>query len=228
MKTTPAHLQKLAFFTEVTQDVCRRILSPSNIEEMSALDGNRMLSPMAGQAQLLNSYYAKLSVPIDELMAAHPTLTEHRPNSFFECLQFISALCVATTWLPDGEETRQIKEKAKSIDALGFALLTEGKWQAMQAMAQARDEESIQYTLSESFKRKPDINLEDTLGMIRASKEQIVSRSSILNDPDRPLGYSRVWDEWDRNTRESLRYFERRLNALNEALARAFPSAPAA
>jgi hypothetical protein len=225
MKTTPAKLQKAAFFKDVTQDVCQRILSPNNIEEMSALDGNRMPSPMAGQAPLLNSYYTELSVPIDGLMAAHPTLTEHRPNSFFECLQFISALCVAMARFPDNEETIPVKEQAKRIDALAYAFLTEGKWQAMQEAAQARDEESIQYTLSESFKRKPDIELDDTLGMIRASKEQIISRASILDDPDRPLGYSCAWDEWDRQTRESLPYFERRLAVLNEALARVFPSA---
>jgi uncharacterized protein YycO len=226
MRTTPATLQKAPYLADVTSDVCKRILSPENIEEMSALDGDRMPSPMAGQAALLSGYYAKLAVPIDELMAEHPTLTEHRPNSFFECLQFISALCVAMSRFPDNEETYPVKEKAKRIDALAYALLTEGKWQAMQEAAQARDEESIQYTLSESFKRKPDINLEDTLGMIRASREQIISRASILDDPDRPLGYSRAWDEWDRHTRDSLPYFERRLAALNEALARAFPSTP--
>ena len=69
---------------------------------MNALDGVRMPSPMAGQSALFPSYFAALSVPIDTLMTEHPTLTEHKPTSFFECLQFISALCMAASWLPDG------------------------------------------------------------------------------------------------------------------------------
>ncbi|MGY8635334.1 hypothetical protein RAD15_22920 [Bradyrhizobium sp. 14AA] len=228
MRVTPAWLQKSPHFHDVTDDLCRRILSPNNIEEMNALDGARMPSPMAGQSALFRSYFGRLCEPIDELMAAHPTLTEHKPTNFFECLQFISALCRAASWLPDGEEEREVKRKARVIDALAFELLSEGKLQAMEGAAEARDEESIQYTLSESFKPDPDINLDDTVGMIRATRAQIISRSSILNDPERPPGHSMAWDEWERHTRRCLAYFERRLSALTEALDRAFPSAPKA
>ncbi|MEA2899137.1 MAG: hypothetical protein QOJ84_4752 [Bradyrhizobium sp.] len=225
MRVTPAWLQKSPHFHDVTDDICKRILSPSNIEEMNALDGVRMPSPMAGQSALFRSYFAALSVPIDALMTEHPALTEHKPTTFFECLQFISALCMAASWLPDGEEEREVKRKAKLIDTLAYKLLSEGKLRAMEEAAEARDEASILYTLSESFKPDPDIDLDDTVGMIRATRAQILSRSSILNDPDRPPGHSLAWDEWERHTRRSLVYFERRLNALTEALGRAFPSA---
>ncbi len=181
---------------------------------------------MAGQSALFRSCFGWLCEPINELMAAHPTLTEHKPTNFFECLQFISALCRAASWLPDGEEEREVKRRASTIDALAFELLSEGKLQAMEDATEARDEESIQYTWSESFKPDPDINLDDTVGMIRATRSQIISRASILNDPERPPGHSMAWDEWEKYTRRSLAYFERRLSALTEALDRAFPAAP--
>jgi uncharacterized protein YycO len=228
MRTTPATLQKLAQFVDVTSDVCKRVLSPCNIEEMSALDGDRTPSLMGGQSKLMNSYYLQISVPIDQLMARHQTLTEHRPNSFFECLKFVSSLCMAASWLPDSDETAEIRKMAERIDALGFALLREGKLEAMEAATEAHDNEIIRYTLEESYKEDPDIDLEDTQSLIRASREQIQSRLSILNDPDRPPGVSLFWDEWTRMTRGSVTYFENRITKLSEALERAFPDAPAA
>jgi hypothetical protein len=226
MKTTPAKLQKSAHFTDATTDVLKRVLSPENIEEMSALDGDRRPSPMAGQAKLLNTYYSALSVPIDDLMATYPGLIGPRPSSFFECLLFISTMCLGVRELPDTEEAFDIRQRANAIDELAFTLLSEGKWQAMETNVEAVDDQSMLYTLSESFKADPDIDLDDTLDVIRQSRDQIRSRGSILNDPARPAGHSLVWDEWAKLTRNSLRYFEKRISVLTEALERAHPNAP--
>ncbi|WP_338702080.1 YiiX/YebB-like N1pC/P60 family cysteine hydrolase (plasmid) [Bradyrhizobium sp. 26S5] len=222
MKTTPATLEKSAHFADVTSDVFVSVLSPSNIEEMSALDGDRAVSPMAGQSKLLNSYYAKLSVPIDEFFAQYPTLTLKKPTSFFECLPFINSACIAANRLPDHPEANKAREQVRFIDDLAFELLLEGKWQAMMKAAQAIDDEGMRYSLEESFKADPDVNLADTLGMIKATQDQIVSRSSILIDP---VGQSHVWDEWVRMTHEAVSELNTRLNVLNEVLERVFPSA---
>ncbi|MDP3692136.1 hypothetical protein [Bradyrhizobium sp.] len=228
MKTTPATLQKSAHFSDVTSDVLKCVLSPENIEEMSALDGDRQPSPMAGQAKLLNGYYLALSVPIDELMAAYPGLIGPRPSSFFECLRFISTMCLGVREMPQTEETQDIRERAKAIDQLAFTLLSEGKWQAMEASAEALDDQSMLYTLNESFKANPDIDLDATLAVIRQSRDQIRSRASILDDPAKPPGHSLVWDEWVTLTKNSLSYFEKRIRVLSEALGRAYPDPPKA
>jgi hypothetical protein len=49
-KTTPATLEKMAGLIDVTDQVFRKILSPPNIEAMSALDGDRVesLRPATG------------------------------------------------------------------------------------------------------------------------------------------------------------------------------------
>ncbi|NEV75916.1 hypothetical protein DYI24_02505 [Rhodopseudomonas sp. BR0C11] len=224
LKVTPAWLQKSPHFQDVTDSICTRILSPSNIEEMSALDGVRIPSPLAGQSALFRSYFNTLSAPIAELLAAHPTLTECEPTTFFELLEFISSLCRATSRLPDGQAERDVKCRVARIDELAAELLSEGSLRTMEDAAEARDEESIRYTLTESFKPNPDINFDDLVGMVRSTRSQIASRSSVLDDPERPPGHSMAWDEWEKHTRQSLVYFERRLSALTEALQRAFPT----
>lgn len=228
MKTTPASLQKSAHFEDVTTDVLKRVPSFENVEDMSALDGDRMPSPMAGQAKLLFGYYSALLAPIDELMAAYPGLLSFRPTSFFQCLDMIGALCFEVDKLPDTFEAHDLRQRTKAIDELAYKLLSEGKWQAMQTAAEAVDNKSMHYTLEESFKPDPDIDLEGTLGFIRQTRDQIRSRTSILDDPGRPPGYSLVWDEWIRLTHVSLQYFEKRSSVLTEALGRAYPNAPSA
>ncbi|VIO68830.1 hypothetical protein CI1B_23790 [Bradyrhizobium ivorense] len=228
MKTTPATLQRSARFADVTTDVLKRVLSFENIEDMSALDGDRRPSPMAGQAKLLFEYYSALLIPIDALMATYPGLLSFRPTSFFQCLDMIGALCFEVDKLPDTFEANDLRQRTGVIDELAFKLLSEGKWQAMQTAAEAIDDKSMRYTLEESFKPDPDIDLEGTLGFIRQTRDQIRSRASILNDPERPPGHSLVWDEWIRLTHLSLQYFEKRLSVLTEALGRAYPNAPSA
>jgi hypothetical protein len=151
MKTTPETLENLKGFTDVTKQAFVRILSPSNIEDMSALDGDRRLSPLAGQAKLMNSYYVKLSHLIDELIAAHPPLAEYRPTTFFGCLPFINHICAAATRFPPGVEADNLRVQVKLIDDLAFDLLSEGKLQEMERAAEAVDDETMRYSLAQSF-----------------------------------------------------------------------------
>jgi hypothetical protein len=139
-------------------------------------------------------------------------------------LPFISALCAAIDRLPQGAETDKARARIKSIDGLAFDLLSEGKLRAMLGAARAIDETSMQYSLTESFKPDPDVNLTDTLGLIRGTRAQIASRSSILNDPTHLVGQSQAWDEWVNITEETVRDLNTRLALLNEVRARVFPS----
>jgi hypothetical protein len=225
MKTTPATLENLKGFADVTAQAFERILSPSNIEDMSALDGDRRVSPFAGQAKLLNSYYVKLSHPIDDLIAAHPPLAEFEPTTFFGCLPFINHICAAANRFPPDVEADKLRAQVKLIDDLAFELLSEGKLQEMEKAAEAIEDETMRYSLEQSLESDPDVDLNDTLRMIKATRDQIASRSSILNDPETPPGLSRAWDKWTEITEENLRYFDKRLRSLNKILARVFPSA---
>jgi hypothetical protein len=225
MKTTPETLENVKGFTDVTAQGFERILSPNNIEAMSALDGDRGVSPFAGQAKLLKSYYVQLSHPIDDLIVTHPPLAVYRPTTFFGCLPFINHICAAAQRFPPGVEADKLRILVKIIDDLAFDLLSEGKLQEMGKAAKAIDDKTMQYSLEQSFEADPDVDLNDTLRMIKATRDQIASRSSILNDPETPPGLSRAWDKWTEIAEENLQYFDKRLRILNEILARAFPSA---
>lgn len=92
MKVKSATLEKATYFEDVTSDAFVRILSLSNVEELSALDGHRGAFPYAGQAGLFQSYCDVL-LPligkfIDEMPVAPYTT---KPTSFLECIMFIRA-----------------------------------------------------------------------------------------------------------------------------------------
>jgi hypothetical protein len=65
MKTTPATLEKSAHFVDVTSQVFMRILSPNNIEEMSALDGDRIPSPMFGHMNMSGVAHVQIGFVAD-------------------------------------------------------------------------------------------------------------------------------------------------------------------
>jgi hypothetical protein len=221
MKVTPAVLEKADYFVNVTSQVFMRILSPNNIERMSALDGDRIASPMAIQTALFGSYYAIVGPRIRSFIASHPSFGYRNPVSFFECLTFIIDALVACNKSPHNIEREYVLAELKSIDDDMLSLLVQGKLEEMYRAAELVDEDSIRYSISESFEANPDINLVDTQGLIVSTKAQIDSRSSIFDDLQR--GYSRTWDEWLRIQETVIRMQVNRLRVLQEVMARVFP-----
>lgn len=223
-KMTPASLEMSECFADVTPDAFLKILAPRNIEEMSALDGDRLPSPLGGQTKLFNSYYATLAPLINAFLDQYPGFPSQPPLSLIDCIDFIITTLAVCQRLPrSGEVERAIRE-LKVIDEVAFNLLAEGKWQEMQKAAQARDDASHHNLIAQSFMAKPDISLADLEGIIRATEFQIVSRSSILNDTARPLGASRAWDEWVNIAQEVIASLTNRLTILNEVKRRVFPT----
>lgn len=223
MKVTPAALERAMYFTDVTSEAFVKILSPSNIEYMSAWDGERAVSPMAGQAELFQSYYQVVSPLFLKFIEETPVLTfEKKPTSFLECVQLIAEASRACEELPDavGETPRR---EIKLIDDVASELLADGRMDDMQKAATANDEASLQDTITQSFEATPDINLEDTRGMIVATRQQIASRSSILRDSGL-RGRSRVMDKWIEISEEVVGVLNRRLLGLEEVFARVFPT----
>ena len=83
MKVTPATLEKANYFTNVTEDVFVRILSPRNIEEMGALDGDRQSSPMEQEVYLFQEFSGICLPKIREFIKTTPEITfELVPTTF--------------------------------------------------------------------------------------------------------------------------------------------------
>lgn len=224
MKVTPAVLEKATFFTDITDAVFSRILSPNNIEEMSALDGDRAPTPLGAQAELFQDYCSVLLPMIRDYIASTPQITFTKiPSSFMECVMFIGAACRVSGNMNTSAATDQ-KEKIAKIDDIAFKMLTDQRFEEMQRAAIASDEESLQYTIAQSFLSDPDIDLEDTRSLIAVTREQISSRSSILEFEGLEVSRSgKKWLEISANTVEALK---RRMAALEESFRRAFPKEP--
>jgi hypothetical protein len=222
MKVTPATLEKAAYFTDATADVFVRILSPSNIEYMSALDGDRVTSPLGGQAELFQGYCDVLLPMIQEFIDGTPELTiTKRPTSFLECVFFIAAARRTCDELPDAIAADP-RRKIAAIDDTAYDLLADGRYEEIQNIATAMDEGSLRYTIAQSFAADPDIDRKATRGLIVATRQQIASRSPMLQDPQL-RGRARVTDKWIEITEEVVEVLNRRLLGLEEAFARVFP-----
>lgn len=222
MKVTPATLEKAAYFTDATEDVFVRFLSPSNIEDMSAFDGNRVTSPFGGQAGLFQDYCEILLPMIGAFIDGTPELTiTKRPTSFLECVFFIAIARRTCGELPDAISADP-RRKIAAIDDAAYDLLADGRYGKMREIATTMDEETLQYTIAQSLAVDPDINREATRGLIAATRQQIASRSTMLQDPQL-RGRARVMDKWIEDTEQIVGVLNRRLLGLEEAFARVFP-----
>jgi hypothetical protein len=127
-KVTPAFLEQANCFQDVTQDVFIKILSPNNIEQMSALDGERVVSPLSAQANVLNAYHSKLSPLIKDFTLRYTSLTPHKlPTSFLESLSFIDTIHSVFDGRPLSEEGRNALKELQVIDTFAYDLLASGE-----------------------------------------------------------------------------------------------------
>ena len=123
--------------------------------------------------------------------------------------------------LRTGTEAENTYQHLRSIDQAAYDLLASGGLREMLKQAGEYEDENNQYTMSESFKSNPDIDENNTIGLIQATKEQIAARSSIFADSS-TMGISLVWDEWLKITQEIIDVLVRRLQVLKEVRQRTF------
>jgi hypothetical protein len=204
--------------SDVTQEVVERILAPANIELMNALDGDRQPSPFSGQARLLGSYYKSIA-PVIRSWINKYEVGVIPPNTFFECLIFIVDK-MKEVGRAGFDEGSKIRKELVHIDDSMCALLLDGKLKEMLTEATLLDEQESKRILDESFKPDPDIDPDKLKEILQVTAQQIASRSSILNDVERPSGVSKAWDEWCEITRETLKAFILRKQVLEEVVSR--------
>jgi hypothetical protein len=210
-------LEKANFFTDVTAEVFVRVLSPRNVEEMSALDGDRQPSPTEKQVKLFQEFSGILLPKIREFIKTTPEATFTLiPTTFLECVPFIEGARRFCEEMPVSQAARY---KIAEIDEVAYALLADGRMEKIHADATESDEKSIRYTIEQSFLPSPDIDLSETCALIAATRQQIASRSG---KPQR-REISRVGIKWREMDNKIVDEQKRRLVVLEEALKRAFP-----
>jgi hypothetical protein len=144
-----------------------------------------------------------------------------KPASFLEFIFFIASAQRACSKLPQTVAV-DLQRKIATIDEAAYELLTDGRYEELLKRATAIEEEENQYTIAQSFAPDPDIDRVDTRGLIKATRQQIASRTLLLQDPQW-RGHARVTDKWIEITEELVRALSRRLHILEQAFARVFP-----
>lgn len=224
MKVTPATLEKATFLSDITDQVFIQILSPSNIEEMTALDGDRVDSPLDPQAALFQEFCAQLLPMIHDFIDNTPVLTfQKTPTTFLEAVLFIGAASAACNGLPNNV-AEPAKAKLQAIDNLAFSFLNDSRYQEMRKAATANDDEGLQYTVEQSFLADPDIDMHDTRSTIASTREQIEHRSRIFAHSE--MNTSRTTTKWLEIQSEVVDCQKRRLAVLEEIFRRVFPGEP--
>jgi uncharacterized protein YycO len=217
MKVTPATLEKAKYFTNVTEDVFVQILAPSNIEEMSALDGDRRSSLVEQEVHLFQEFGGILLPKVREFINTTPEITfKLVPTTFLDCLPFIEA---ARRFCDERPAFQDATKKIAEIDDAAYSLLADGRFEKIRADAMAHDEAEIRYTIEQSLLPKPDINYRETRALIAATKQQIALRSGKPRGPE----ISRVAKKWQELNDEAVEFLKRRLIALEESFQRVFP-----
>lgn len=220
-RTTPGEFTRLAFLEDVTDRVSQSMLAPKNIEQMSALDGERRPSPFDGQAKAL---YALHAVAADDVEAfiRQWDLPLAIPTTFFETLNF---LIKALLWVTEGDDPLKhlYLPALISIDRKLAGAFDQGDLRRMNTIADAVDAESMRRDLRESFMADPDIDILALRALLDATLGQIESRGWVLDAAHRNEGLSLVWDRWCELTADTIETLRLRQTVLREVLGRIDP-----
>ena len=211
---------RMKHFVDVTDGVIKRILAPANIEAMSALDGDRQLTPLSGQARIFGSYYDSVDPMIRSWLGKYG-IEKAPPKSFFECMTFVVDAMRAMQRLGFGSYDEAYQDLTH-IDQALYALLSKRELKEMFRRAALIERGEFERILQDSFKADPDLDPDDLRDLLKVTDEQIESRSSILADADRPASVSKGYDEWCNVTREVLEMFVWRKRILEEVISRVF------
>jgi uncharacterized protein YycO len=225
-RTTPGDLTRMAFLEDITAQVSRSMLAPRNVEELTALDGERRPSPFDGQAKALFVLHAAAADDVEAFIRKFG-LSLAIPTTFFETLDF---LVKALVWANEGNDPlKQLYiSLLRSIDLTLADAFDRSDMGQMNASADALDAESLARDLRESFEANPDIDVPAMRALLNATTGQIESRGWVLTEAHRHVGLSLIWDRWCDLTTSNIEALRSRQTTLQEILRRIDPAHPVA
>lgn len=216
MKVTPATLERMTCFTNVTDKVFNKILAPGNTEKMTALDGERAASISAQQTVFYQRFCNHLVPRIEVLLRSNPEYNYPCPKTFFECLEFlirsmnIEVSCVSSDF----------RAKLEKIDHDAHSLLSNGALDEMLSLMIEVEAMEARRLLETSFLEKPDVGLKDITNIYSATTQQILERSHVFSDLSLSRGVSITWDKWLDLTKRSVDAMRNRAAVLKEVIER--------
>jgi hypothetical protein len=219
-KTTPATIERMDCLLDITRRVFVESLAPSNIEEMSALDGDRVPS-LAGRQTEINNRYANALGPIaDRFASTYPEAGLTPPITFFQVLQFIMSANDRISIIAQKRRATFLRDLA-ALDQKGAELLESGELQEVFSEINAADQKTDQRNLEESFQAHPDIDLRAMHNYRRTARTQLEQRKQAVEEfREWGLQRSRALAAYVAIQHETLEPYERRIALLDEILDR--------
>ena len=180
-KTTPATLEKMGCLIDVTDQLFRKILSPPNIEAMSALDGARAETPSVRQTFITMAYAATLVPAADAIVEVFPEAGLVPPNTFYDALQFIVRAMDARGKVPELRRA-DFDAQVAILDDKAAQCVSNGELLAVQDALAQHEAAEMQRNLAESFKHEPDIDLVATREIAHTTIGQIERRQTAIDE----------------------------------------------
>lgn len=222
-KTTPATLEKMACLIDVTDQVFRKILSPPNIEAMSALDGARAETPSVRQTFITMAYAATLVPAADAIVEAFPEAELEPADTFFDAMQFVVRAMDARGKIPEPRRA-DFDAHVAILDDMAALCVSSGELLAVQDALAEIETAEMQRDLAESFKLKPDIDLVATREVAHTTIGQIEGRQTAIDELTAwSAGRSKALTAWAKLQAPTIVSLKARLATCREILGRLDP-----
>lgn len=219
-RTTPATIDGIEGLDDLTDAVFRSGLMPNNAETMTALDGDRAPTLSAKQTQISADCARALWPQVADLIASYPEVALAAQPAFYSILKMVTeaierAVIVALARRADYDRA------VYALDRALAAFVAKGELAALFEEIARVDDAMIMRTMTESFKARPDIDLESLRGYVIAGQRQLADRREAIDQ----------WERWGAERSAALALYlpverlaadatARRNTALNEILAR--------
>ncbi len=222
-KTTPATLEKMACLIDVTDQVFRKILSPPNIESMSALDGARAETPSIRQTFITMAYAATLVPSADAILEAFPEAELESAHTFYDAMQFIVRAMDARGKIPEPRRA-DFDAQVAILDDMAALCVSSGELMAVQDELAQHETVEMQRDLAESFKLKPDIDLVATRAVAHTTIAQIAERQTAIDNLTAwSAGRSKAMAAWAEVQAPTIAFQKARLATCREIVGRLDP-----
>ncbi|WP_419755993.1 hypothetical protein [Brevundimonas sp.] len=187
-RTTPATLANLAGLEDVTWQVFRHDLAPANIEELSALDGERVYTPSYRQT-LFTLAYADALLPLaDEFAAAFSEADLTPPVTFYELIDFLVSAHRKMSDLPRPLQPAFLTALI-DLDNQTDRLMADGALDGVFKEMRALEGASLTNMIAKSYDAKPDIDTAALKGLLSNRRSEMPKRleAALSFAPDRDV-----------------------------------------
>lgn len=216
---SPGDLERMVCLEDITSEVSHTMLSPENIEQLSALDGDRQISPMDGQAKAYADIYASVAGDVEAFYTVF-NIPGEMPTTFFSTVIFLRQTLLKLSGDID-PKLEECRSALRSIDTKLANSIDSSNLKSIMDAAEVIDGESLSRDLHQSFEPNHNFSISNMRSLLESTDAQIKSRSSANNSQK---GISKASDKCDELTIASIEGFKHRRAVLCEILNRIDPS----